>query len=218
MQSLSQKLKLAKRATAGCLNPAPELSLWFYNYLSQWEETEQKKLFFKKKAGDLAFESLKNYEQALVAYSTLKDKTASLEEKSFYTFRMAFSYFERGKWEATLQTLKPLMEKGKNLSLLAFQNIHKPALFLKARALLLQEEYQKAKLTFQEIRFLYPLYFREQEMFLYLSFIYEEQKDFHNALAELEDFPNTSGFLRDKIKNLKIRQANQAKAEQGQTL
>ena len=200
IKNKKQKLKIARKAPPLCLNTTPAVSLWFYNYLSEWEQTKKQKLFFKKKAGDLAFETVKNYEQALMAYSFLKQQAILESDKNFYSFRMAFSYFERGKWSATLKTLKPLLTN---------QSFHKKALFLKARTLLLKEEYQNAKTTFQTIRKLYPLYFKEQEMFLYLSFIFEEQKDFHRASLELKDFQQSSAFLREKIKQIKSRRQNQ---------
>ena len=225
----SPKLKVARKASSVCLNRSPKISLWFYNYLSQQELTQQKRLFFKKKAGDLAFEKIQDYEQALFAYSFLKEQAVLKADKNFYSFRMAFSYFKRGKWESALRTLRPLFEKSQSENLSkALQN---KALFLKARIFLMQAEYQKAKTTFQNIRALFPKYFKEQEMFLYLSFIYEEQKDFQNALTELEAISLTelsscakadpadpalkaeclkkSESIKEKIKQLKRRQKNQ---------
>ena len=218
IKQANQKLKIARQAPSLCLNTAVEVSLWFYHYLSLHELTNKKKLFFSKKAGDLAFEQVKDYEQALFFYSFLKQQATLEKDKNFYFFRIAFSYFERGKWSAALNTLKPLLKKDKVDTTLAFQKIHKQALFLKARILLMKEEYPKAQKVFQKIKQTYPLYFKNQEMFLYLSFIYEEQKDFPKALAELKSFQNTSAFLKAKIKTIQARQKNQPGASRGQTL
>ena len=182
--SQSQKLKVARKASAICLRPSPKTSLWFYDYLSKWEQTQKKRLFFKKKAGDLAFEKVQDYEQALFAYSFLKEQATLESDKNFYSFRIAFSYFKRHKWASALRALKPVLEKNKPIKV--SKTLQKKSLFLRARIFLMQKDFHSAIKTFHKIRVLDPQYFKEQEMFLYLAFIYEEQKDFHSALAELE--------------------------------
>ncbi len=202
----SSKLTWAKKAYSGCLSAQPKVALWFLGYLSRHEHTKEERLFFLKKQADLAFERVKDYEQALVAYSVLKEQAVLPSEKNFYTFRMALSYFERGKWESALKEIQSLLNQKER----GFSAPEQPkALFLKARIHLMQEEYPKAEKALKKVQALHPSYFKEQEMFLYLSFIYEERKDFHKALKELEAFQHTSAFLREKINKLKMRQRNQ---------
>ena len=201
------KLTWAKKAQSICLSAKPKVALWFLRYLSLYENTKER-LFWTKKHADTAFEKVKDYEQALVSYSVLKEQAVLPSEKSVYTVRMARSYFERGKWESALREIQSLLKKEEKERGFSASELAK-ALFLKARIHLMQEEYLKAEKEFQQIQALYPLYFKEQEMFLYLSFIYEERKDFHKALEELKAFQHSSAFLKQKMNRLKIRQKNQ---------
>ena len=209
LSSPNKKLKFARKAGNLCLSSSPKTAVWFYQYLSEREDIN-KALSYKKKIADIYFEILKNYEKAIEAYSFLNDQNLSQKEKNFYVYRRAFSYFELGKFSASLSLL------GKRTSSAAFSwrvsssdRIYWDYKFLMGRAFLMLEQYMEAEQIFQEIQQKNPLYFKENKLFIYLSFIYELQKEFHQAISELEQFESTSEFLANKIRRLKIRQGNQ---------
>lgn len=199
----SKKLKFARKAARICLPKFAEEAIWFYDYLSMREESPEKRLLIKEQLADIYLNKLKNYEKAIEVYSFLKSQSTSIDKKQLYSFRMALSYFEMGKWEMSL----------KEVGSLSFTQINNEnlvrKLFLKARVLLMQERYTEAEKVFRRIQQVSPDYFRNNRLFLYLSFIYESQKEFHQAIMELENFQSTSEFLADKIRRLKVRQSKQ---------
>ena len=151
------------------------------------------------------FEEVKNYEAAIELYSFLKNQGVSESERQFYSFRIALAYFEVGKWSASLKQVEEILSTiDKNEDK---EWINK--LFLKARILLVQEQYKEAEQVFKRIQQANPVFFEENKIFLYLSFIHESRREFHQAVSELEKFQSTSDFLMSKIKRLKVRQSNQ---------
>lgn len=205
-----KKLVFAKKAGDFCLSKSPQSTVWFYHYLSEREEKE-KAYLLREKIANIYFEILKDYEKAIETYSILKKQSISKEKKDFYVYRMALSFFELGKFPATLSALSkqggyPVPATGQ--APFSYKN-HWDKKFLIARTFLMQKKYTDAERIFQEIQYSNPLYFKENELFHYLSFIYELQKEFHQAISELEQFENTSEFLANKIRRLKIRQKNQ---------
>ena len=209
ISSPNKKLKFAKKAGNFCLSSSPKTAVWFYHYLSERENIN--KIFsYKKKIADIYFEILKDYEKAIEAYSFLSDQNLSKKERNFYVYRMAFSYFELGKFSVALS----LLNKGTSSSAFDWQisssdRIYWDNKFLMGRAFLMLEQYVEAEQIFQEIQQKNPLYFKENKLFYYLSFIYELQKEFHQAISELEQFESTSEFLTSKIRRLRVRQGNQ---------
>ena len=224
LSAQNKKWKFAKKAAELCLSKFPAEAGWFYYYLSEREVDIEKRLLFKEKQAKIYFEKLKNYEKAIELYSFLRSLNLSGTKRQSYSFHIALSYFEMGKWEASLKEILLLTTDVKKVGIFENPSFHKavspPAgkgvipfaeniAFLKARVFLMQEKYKEAEQIFRKIQQTNPVYFKKNKIFLYLSFIYESQKDFHQAISELETFQSTSEFLVDKIKRLKIRQSNQ---------
>ena len=199
----NKKLKVARKAAGICLSQFTEEAVWFYDYLSLREESAEKKLLIKEKLADIYVNKVKNHEKAIELYSFLKSQNSSGDKKQFYSFRIALSYFEKGKWEASLKEVESLL-----LNRISDKNLIE-ALFLKARIFLMQERHLDSQRVFRRIQQKDSVYFKENKLFLYLSFIYESQKEFHRAITELKHFQSTSEFLGDKIRRLKIRQSKQ---------
>ena len=200
-----KKRSLAKKAGQVCLSISKKEVLLFYQYLSEREKKEEHRLKFKKKIARIYFEEIKDYEEALKVYSFLQSQNISVEEKHKYSFRVAQAYFEMGKWLASLKQVEKVlsaMDKNEN-------NNWEEAFFLKGRIFLMQERYKEAEDTLTLLQEKAPDFFKENKVFLYLSFIYESRKEFHQAISKLKEFQSTSDFLISKIKRLKIRQSNQ---------
>ena len=198
-----KKMKFAEKAAKACVSKSIKEAIWFYDYLSEREKDIGKRISIKEHLADLYFKKERAYEKAIEEYSFLKKQDVSEGKRGLYSFHIALSYFESGKWEMSLKETEKLLSlqlDGKNLL---------NALFLKARTLLMQEKYIEAEKAFRQIQQVDSVYFEKNKLFLYLSFIYESQKEFHQAIIELRSFQNTSEFLTDKIKRLEIRQSKQ---------
>ena len=205
--SSRKTLDFAEKAASFCLSKSPQSAVWFYHYLSEKKE-EKQAFLWKEKTADIYFEILRDYEKAIEIYSVLKDQEISNKKKDFYVYRMAFCFFELGKFSAALsllnKTVPSFLENSSHSSKMYWDNQ-----FLIGRTLLMQNKYREAKRIFQEIQYNNPSYFKEKELFYYLSLTYELQKEFHQAISELEQFKNTSHFLNSKISRLKVRKKNQ---------
>ena len=210
--SQNKEIAFARKAAGKCSSISITTSVWFYRYLSNSEEDEKKRNRAREKLADIYFEELKNYEKAIELYSFLKAQMDVSPKKLFYSFRMAVSFFELGKWPASLKEISLLEGKVKNEASLKDSGffIEKGNVdFLKARIFLMQRKYKKAETMFRKIQKTQPLYFKKNKLFFYLSFIYESRKEFYQAISELKNFESTSEFLSDKIERLKVRQKNQ---------
>ncbi|MDE0119458.1 MAG: hypothetical protein OXM55_05570 [Bdellovibrionales bacterium] len=201
----NKKQLLAKKAVQVCLPISKKQAVWFYQYLSERERNKEHRLELKKTMARIYFEEIKDYEAAVKVYSFLQTQDVSAEEKQKYSFRVAQAYFEMGKWLASLNQVERVlstMDKNKD-------NKWVKVFFLKGRILLMQERYKEAEDTFIVLQRSAPGFFKVNKVFLYLSFIYESRKEFHQAISNLKEYQNTSEFLMSKIKRLKIRQNNQ---------
>lgn len=208
-----KEIDFARRAAKKCAVLSIEDAVWFYEYLSNKEETKKKRILIKEKLAGIYFEEIKNYEKTIEVYSFLKRKAHLPYKKLFYSFRIATAFFELGKWQASLKELSLLereLEEKSSLprpidSIYSIGNVD----FLRARIFLMQKRYKSAEEIFRRIQKSQPAYFKENKLFFYLSFIYESKKEFYQAISELKNFENTSNFLSDKIERLKVRQKNQ---------
>ena len=195
--------EFAGKAAKACVSRFTAEAVFFYDYLFKQEKNMAKRVLIKEDLADVYFTNQQNYEKAIEEYFFLKGQDVSMKKKHLYSFRIALSYFEMGKWEMSLKETEKLVSMPlKKESLLE-------TLFLSGRVLLMQEKYAEAGKLFKKIRQVDPVYFEENKLFLYLSFIYESRKEFHQAIIELGKFQNTSEFLADKIKRLKVRQSKQ---------
>ena len=208
-----KEIVFVRKAAQKCVTLSLKEAIWFYDYLSYREETLEKRILARERLAHIYFEEIKDYEKAIELYSFLRVQVNLPYKKLFYSFRIAFSFFELGKWQASLKELSHLERelKKKSVSLhpvnssYSIRNVD----FLKARVFLMQKRYKKSEEIFRKIQKNQPEYFRENKLFFYLSFIYESKKEFHQAISELKNFENTSNFLSDKIERLKVRQKNQ---------
>ena len=233
-QDQHKKKSFSRKAAKQCLFLSTKEAVWFYDYLSRREEKTER-LLIQAKMAKLYFEELKNYEKAIEIFSFLKNQNISEKKKQDYSFYIALSYFEMGKWEESLNYLdseerKKTLRSEKKNSLLSFEfekeglsvsilreedqglfilRENSRRIFLKARIFLMQKKYKEAEQLFQYIKQRDSVYFKKHQIFLYLSFIYELKKNFPQAVFELEKFQSTSEFLSKKIKRLKIRQSHQ---------
>ena len=208
-----KEIVFVRKAAQKCATLSLKEAIWFYDYLSYKEETLEKRVLAREQLAHIYFEEIKDYEKAIELYSFLRAQVELSYKRLFYSFRIAFSFFELGKWQASLTELSRLEgELKKKRAVLrpvnsgySIRNID----FLKARVFLMQKRYEQAEEIFRKIQKNQPEYFKENKLFFYLSFIYESKKEFHQAISELENFENTSHFLSDKIERLKVRQKNQ---------
>lgn len=209
-----KEMVFARKAAKVCTTLSIENAIWFYDYLSYKEETLERRVSAREKLASIYFEEIKNYEKTIELYSFLKTQAHLSYKKLFYSFRIAVSFFELGKWQASLTELSFLDREIKDKGFSSLPSVDSGYSignvdFLKARIFLMQKRYEKSEEAFRKIQKNQPDYFKENKLFFYLSFIYESKKEFHQAISELKNFGSTSNFLSDKIERLKVRQKNQ---------
>ena len=202
--SYSQKedLEFALKAAQICENESILESAWFYKYLSEREKIKEKRYFFKEKLAEIYFEKLKDYEEAFSLWFFLREQTPQIDKKLLYSYKIANCFFEMQKWKESL------LEINKYLKISTDSSFHKNFLFLKGRVLLMQKQFEQSAQIFRHIQIQYPQFFQDQDIYWYLSFIYESQKDFQQAIRELKKFQYSSEFLKNKIDRLKKRDKN----------
>ena len=201
----SQKtdLAFALKAAQVCEKKSAIEGTWFYKYLSEREKTKEKRFFFKEKLADIYSERLKDYESAFSLWFFLRDQTQQANKKLSYSHKIASGFFEMQKWEESL------LEINKSLNRINMgSEFHRDFLFLKGRVLLMQEQFDQAERIFRQIEMQSPQFFQDQNIYWYLSLIYESQKDFQQAIRELKRFQNSSEFLKDKVERLREREKN----------
>lgn len=212
----SQKTDLvfALKAAEFCEKKSIVDGVWFYKYLSEREKTKEKRFFFKEKLADIYSEELRDYESAFSLWFFLRDQTQQADKKLSYSYKIAHGFFEMQKWEESLLEIN----KSLNKTSLEFSELrapqplvnklHKYFLFLKGRVLLMQEQFGQAEQVFRQIKMQYPQFFQDQNIYWYLSLIYESQKDFQQAIRELKRVQKSSEFLEDKLERLRERERN----------
>ena len=201
----SQKtdLDFALKAAKFCEKKSTVQGVWFYKYLSERAETKKKRIFFTEKLAALYSEGMKDYESAFSLWFFLRDQTQQVNKKLSYSYKIALGFFEMQKWEESF------LEINKSLKRVNIESeLHKYFLFLKGRVLLMQGQFNPAEQVFRQISRQYPQFFQDQNIYWYLSLIYESQKDFQQAIRELKKVQKSSEFLKDKIERLREKEKN----------
>ena len=169
-----KEIVFARKAAEKCATLSIENAVWFYDYLSHREETIEKRVLAREKLANIYFEEIKNYEKAVELYSLLRTQVHLSYKKLFYSFRIAFSFFELGKWQASLKELSSLEGKlkKKNTSLRPMDSSYSigNVAFLKARVFLMQKKYKRAEEIFRKIQKNQPGYFKENKLFFLFIF------------------------------------------------
>lgn len=156
---------------------------------------------YEKKLADLSFVQNKNYERALKYYNRILTRPLNPGEKFFIQYRIAESFFYLKKHSQALIEIEKCFFRGISMK------ERKQALTLKARILMIQQQFDLALLLFEKQIELFPkeeLFFRE-----YRAFIYEYKKDLLLAIAELEKIKPSNVFIERKKARLRERQKNQ---------
>ena len=196
-----------------CKKNSLKTAIWFYERLSVEETSIEKRTAVTEKLANLYFEKLKDYKKAVSIWMSLRNSFSSetqetLLRKYKYSYYIARCFFEMKNWSESLKEVEVFLRNPMALSSLNFKKIRLDFLFLKARILFLQEKLQESAVVFKQIKKLDYKFFIEQDIYMYLSMIYESQKNFHKAIKELKNFSDSSSFLKNRIERLKIRQKN----------
>ena len=195
----SRLLRFAEEAANICRKQSSKIAIQFYKYLTQQNISDQRKIVFHKQLVSI-LESSGAYAAVVPSYRFLKDHVKN--ENHLYTLKLAQAYFDLKKWDLSLQAIE------KHIPLVKRKTFQLQFLFLKARVLIRTQQYVSSEKIFRQIQKLSPKFFKQRDMFLYISFIYEQKKAFHLAIEELSRQP-PSDFLNTEIKRLKARQRQQ---------
>lgn len=204
-QTLNPDLAFVRKAAALCETLSLKEALWFYKINLKYAPSQEEKIQILEKTAKIYFYKTRDYEQALGLYFSLKELSRESLKKAEYSLSLARAYFELKKWDLALKEIT----QAKNLQDSGFLAFQPEFLFLKARVFLMKKDYEKAKNLFYTIQKQSPVFFKTHELALYLSLIYEIQKEFQQAQKVLRDFESSSEFLKYRIERLKKRQSDQ---------
>lgn len=204
VESVSPDLKWVRQAARICEPLFLKEALWFYEFLWKHSVLEEEKTGFLKKMAYLHFEKNENYEKAAQAFYQLSLKQSAPSQKAESLLYLARSWFELKKWDQALVEIQKLQKQD-----LFYRKNRAEILFLKARIFLMKSRYQKSRQVFYDIKEKHPVFFRDKEGELYLSLIYEIQRELAFAGSVLQGFRTSSRFLSHRLHRLRKRHNQQ---------
>ena len=167
-----------------------------------YSKSPNDRLDAQKKVAELNFSNLQDYKQAIIEYNRLLQLPHSREEGLSYHLAIARSYFYQNNF------FQSQVEADQILADFAGLDGVFDAFELKANILMQLKKLDDAVAVLKETIERYPEKSKERQIGLLLTVVYEEKKDFANAIATLESIKDTypsPQFIEGRIKNLKER-------------
>ncbi len=179
-------------------------AIQLYKNLVLYSKSEKERSFAQSKIAEIYFQSLNDYENAIVEYNRLLDLPHSLQQE--FTFRLAIakSYFYLNNSFQAQAELNQLEKK------FTHRDQVFEILFLRANIMLTSKDLDGAIKVLRDLEKRDPDRFKQELMGLVLAKCYEEQKNMLAAVEVLESmrpyYPRTD-FLTRRIKSLRERAA-----------
>ena len=147
-QTLNPDLVFVKKAAEVCETFSFKEALWFYKINFKHASSQKEKIQILEKTGHIYFYKIRDYEQALEVYFSLKELSRQSLKKVEYSLALARTWFELKKWDQALREIS----QARSMYTSGFLSLKPEFLFLKARIFLMKTDYEKAKTLFYEIQ------------------------------------------------------------------
>lgn len=152
---------------------------------------------------EIYLENIQDYESALREFLTLEPLITEKSDKDKIKLRISQSQFLSGNVIAAYENV--------DLASKANGEYQKNFLKLKAQILTNLKRFDEAIATYNELRILEPDFFKNENLYITTSFVYEEKEDYAAALKYLEKHENEvkdKTYLEVRNKRLKEKLIN----------
>lgn len=208
----SVALEAARRGSKAAVLEAKDYrrALYFGRQIVLYSPSPSERFAAQKQIAQIQFESLANYEQAIVEFNKLLALADPTEDTFAFRLSIAKAYYQLNNfYQAGVETDELL---GKKLS----DDQKFEVLLLRANIHLTEKKHDQAAATYTELLNHYPERAKKENVPLNLSVVYEEKGDFNKAIQTLEDLKSsyaTPDFIDLKITRLKERAQNMPGAQ-----
>ena len=221
--SILQKMVQADPDSSGALWAAREgariahfesgnylLAVEFYKHIILRSTDADERKSAQKIIAQIQFESLHNYDQAVIEYERLLTLDHQPEEAFHYRLNLAKSHLQLNNIDQALSEIEILIHLSNSADEAFEANV------LKANTLIAAKRPLDAAPLWESIIKQFPERSRKENIALNLVVVYEEMRDFSKAIEILErmrkDYPHPD-FLDVRIQRLRERKMNQPGAQ-----
>lgn len=181
-------------------------ALSMYKFIIVNSTIDYERVEAQKKTASVYFNQLADYKQSIVEYSRLLELPHSSKDSLLYRMNLARAYYYQANIFQALVEIDTILKESHD------ENVSFEGMLLKANIFLGAKRINEAVTVTKEIISKYPAKSKAETVPLMLSICYEEQNNFSQAIATLEqlrpDYPNKS-FIDKRIAALKERSSLQ---------
>ncbi len=175
-----------------------------YKFIIVNSSLDYERVDAQKKMANLYFNQLADYKQSITEYSRLLELPHSPKETLLYRMNLARAYYYQANIFQALVEIDVLLKESHD------ENVSFEGMLLKANIFLGAKRLEEAVTVVKEILSKYPEKSKLETVPLMLAVCYEEQNNFIEAIATLEqlraNYPNKA-FIDKRIRALKERQS-----------
>ncbi len=178
-------------------------ALMIYRELILKSEDSLIRLQSQKAISEIYFDHMQDYVAALKELQILEPLIEKSDAAEDTKLKIAQSYKYLNQFKNSLEYIEAALKK----------NLKNPEAFLKLKAQVLSsmKKYDEASTLYFEIAKKHPIYFKKENLFVALSLVYEEKKDYKAAIEYLTKNKNEiedQMFLELRLKRLFEKQQN----------
>ncbi len=177
----------------------------YHHFIVLNSTDEKERLESQKQIAAIYFNNLQNYQRAIIEYSKLQQMPHTDLEEAQYKMNIARAqYYQNNFFQAESEIDSLLKLKGDDATRFS-------ALMLKGNILVARKDFVKAADIFKQLIQSYPEKAIQENVALILAVCYEENLDFKNAIAILEEHRtkyNPPEYIELRIKRLQERMKN----------
>lgn len=200
-------VKAAREAARICFEITKDFkkALLYYKQLVLYSSDETERIFAQKRIAQIYFLHLSNYKQAITENMRLLEMPHNLDEEVKYKLEIAKAYFYLGDYFQAETEANGLLLKAVD------KDVRYQALLLKGNVSIARKESDKAIELFRKIISELPDQAKKENLPFNLALVYEERKDYKNAIEVLKEFKNSYSnpeYVEIRIKRLQKRLDN----------
>ncbi|AFX99719.1 tetratricopeptide repeat protein [Bdellovibrio bacteriovorus] len=177
----------------------------YHHYIVLHSTDEAERLESQKQIASIYFNNLQNYQMSIIEYSKLQQMPHTDLEAAQYKMNVARAQYYQNNFFQAESEIDSL------LKLKSDDNIRFSGLMLKGNILVAKKDFKNAAAIFKELIDKYPDKAVQENVALTLAVCYEENLDFKNAIAVLEEHRgkyNPPEYIELRIKRLQERMKN----------
>ena len=180
-----------------------ERSIRLYRLVILKAEDQLQRISAQEAISEIYLENLQDYPKALRELQVLEPLIKNSRKKEKTRLRIAQAFYLTDNNQQAMEEINSAQK------FIKFHELN--FLKLKAQVLVAQKRYQEAIAVYDDLRIKNINFFKEENLFIATSVVYEEREDYAEALNFLTKFEpliKDKAYLELRIKRLKERMAN----------